>query len=82
MKAVSGIQEFVSYVVSSLADRPEKANVSRREEGGRHIFDVRVDEEDIARLLGHSGNTVMAVRNLASAAAAHQGVDVGVEVLE
>lgn len=82
MQAVTGIQEFVSYVVTGLADRPERANVSRRQEGGRHVFDVRVDEDDIARLLGHSGNTVMAVRNLAAAAAAHQGVEVGVEVLE
>jgi uncharacterized protein len=82
MKEVNGIQEFVSYVVNSLADRPERVNVSRREEGGRHIFDVRVDEEDIARLLGRSGNTVLAVRNLASAAAAHHGITVGVEVLE
>jgi predicted RNA-binding protein YlqC (UPF0109 family) len=82
MQAVAGIQEFVSYVVNALADRPERANVSRREEGGRHVFDVRVDEEDIGRLLGHSGNTVTAVRNLAAAAAAHHGLDVGVEVLE
>jgi predicted RNA-binding protein YlqC (UPF0109 family) len=82
MQAVTGIQDFVSYVVTGLAGRPEKANVSRREEGGRHVFDVRVDEDDMGRLLGHSGNTVMAVRNLATAAAAHHGVEVGVEVLE
>ena len=82
MEAVAGIHEFVNYVVTCLADRPDRANVSRREEGGRYVLDVRVDEEDIARLLGRSGNTVMAVRNLAAAAAAHQGVEVGVEVIE
>lgn len=82
MQAVAGIEDFVNYVVRCLADRPEKASVSRRQEGARHVFDVTVDEDDIARLLGHSGNTVMAVRNLAAAAAAHQGVEVGVEVLE
>ena len=82
MEAVTGIQDFVNFVVTGLAGRPEKANVSRRQEGGRHVFDVRVDEDDMGRLLGHSGNTVMAVRNLAAAAAAHHGVEVGVEVLE
>ena len=82
MQAVTGIQDFVSYVVTALAGRPDKANVSRRQEGARHVFDVRVDEDDMGRLLGHSGNTVMAVRNLAAAAAAHHGVEVGVEVLE
>ena len=82
MQAVAGIQDFVSYVVTCLADRPEKANVSRRQVGERHVFDVRVDEDDMGRLLGHSGNTVMAVRNLATAAAEHHGVEVGVEVME
>ncbi len=80
--AVTGIQEFVNYVVHSLADQPEKASVVHRQEGARHVFDVRVGGGDIARLLGHSGNTVMAIRNLAAAAAAFQGAEVGVEVLE
>lgn len=82
MEAVAGIQDFVQYVVAGLTGRPENASVSRRQEGARHVFDVRVDEGDIGRILGHSGNTVMAVRNLAAAAAAHQGLDVGVEVLD
>ena len=82
MQAVAGIQDFVSYVVTCLAGRPEKANVSRRQVGERHVFDVRVDEDDMGRLLGHSGNTVMAVRNLATAAAEHHGVEVDVELVE
>lgn len=82
MQAVSGIQDFVNYVVTTLAGRPDRAKVSCRQEGARHVFDVEVDEDDMGRLLGHSGNTVMAVRNLAAAAAAHHGVEVGVEVLE
>ena len=82
MEPVTGIHDFVNFVVTSLADQPEKSTVVRRQEGGRTVFDVRVDESDIARLLGRSGNTVMAVRNLASAAAIRHGLDVGVEVLE
>lgn len=82
MEAVSGIQEFVNYVVTGLADRPDKAKVSRRQEGNRCVLDVSVDESDMGRLLGHSGNTVMAVRNLAAAAGARQGLEVAVEVLE
>lgn len=82
MDTVSGIQEFVSYVVHSLADYPEKATVTPRQEGERQVINVRVDQRDIARLLGHSGNTIMAVRNLAIAAAGLRGVQVGVEILE
>jgi predicted RNA-binding protein YlqC (UPF0109 family) len=82
MEAVQGIEDFVNYVVSVLAERPENACVTRREVGSKHVFDVKVDEEDVPRFLGRSGNTVMAVRNLAVAAAEHNGVEVGVEVIE
>lgn len=82
MEAVQKIEDFVNYVVATLAGRPESAQVTRREVGSKHVFDVKVDEEDVPRLLGRSGNTVMAVRNLAIAAAARDGLDVGVEVIE
>ncbi len=72
----------MSYAVTCLAGRPESARVSCRQVGERHVFDVSVDQGDMGRLLGHCGNTVMAVRNLATAAAAHQGVEVCVEVVE
>jgi uncharacterized protein len=82
MEAVQGIEDFVNYVVSILAERPENAQITRREVGSKHVFDVKVADEDVPRLLGRSGNTVMAVRNLAIAAGEHNGVEVGVEVIE
>ena len=82
MEAVQKIEDFVNYVVGTLAERPESAQVTRREAGGKHVFEVKVDEEDVPKLLGRSGNTVMAVRNLAIAAAARDGLEVGVEVIE
>lgn len=82
MEAVQGIEDFVNYVVATLAGRPESAQITRREVGSKHVFDVKVDDEDVPRLLGRSGNTVMAVRNLAIAAGERDGLDVGVEVVE
>ncbi len=82
MEAVQGIEDFINYVVATLAGRPESAQITRREVGIKHIFDVKVDDEDVPRLLGRSGNTVTALRNLAIAAAERDGLDVGLEVVE
>lgn len=82
MESVAGIQNFLEFVVQRLADRPETAKVTRRENGGRHIFDLAVDEDDIPRLIGHSGSTVTALRNIACAAGERHGVAVGVEVVD
>ena len=80
METVNGIEEFVQYVVTGLADDPGRASVSSSKEGDRHVIRVKVAPDDMARLLGRSGNTVSAVRNLAVAAGARHGVEVGVEV--
>lgn len=82
MEPADSIQQFVEFVVRTLADRPEQASVSRREEAGRLYLEVRVEEEDLPRLLGRGGNTVMALRHLAVAAGARQGLDLSVEVLD
>jgi predicted RNA-binding protein YlqC (UPF0109 family) len=82
MDTVSGLQEFVTTVVAMLADEPDRAAVTRRELGKRTVMEIRVAEKDMPRLLGRGGNTIMAIRNLAAAAAVRDGLDVGVEVME
>lgn len=82
MDTVSGLQEFVTNVVVTLADEPTRAVVTRRDTDKRTVMEIRVAEQDVPRLLGRGGNTIMAIRNLAAAAAARDGLDVGVEVIE
>jgi predicted RNA-binding protein YlqC (UPF0109 family) len=80
MEEVSGIQQFLEFVVLGITNRPAHASVTRREQNGATIFDLTVDGEDIPRLIGTAGGTVNALRSLAQASADRHGLKVGVEI--
>lgn len=82
MESVSGIHQFLEFVVHGITNRPDQARVTRREQNGSTIFDVSADGEDIPRLIGTAGGTVNALRSLAQASADQHGLKVGVEISE
>ncbi len=82
MEAVSGIHQFLEYVVLGITNLPQQARVTRREQNGATIFDLSADGEDIPRLIGTAGGTVNALRSLAQASADRHGLKVGVEIAE
>lgn len=82
MEAVSGIQQFLEYVVLGITNQPQQARVTRREQNGATIFDLSANGEDIPRLIGTAGGTVNALRALAQASADQHGLKVGVEIAE
>ncbi|MES2707452.1 MAG: KH domain-containing protein [Verrucomicrobiota bacterium] len=82
MEAVSGIQQFLEFVIGGIAERPSAASVTRREQNGSTIFDLAVDGGDIPRLIGTGGGTVNALRSLAQGAADRHGLRVGVTISE
>jgi uncharacterized protein len=82
MEAVSGIHQFLEFVVLGITNRPHQARVTRREQNGTTIFDLSADGEDIPRLIGSAGGTVNALRSLVQAAAERDGLKVGVEICD
>jgi uncharacterized protein len=82
MEAVSGIHQFLEFVVLGITNRPQQARVTRREQNGTTIFDLSADGEDIPRLIGSAGGTVNALRSLVQAAAERDGLKVGVEICD
>ena len=81
MDPLVGIRDFLEFVLAGLVRHPDQAAVIREEEDAQHSFLLRVAEDDVARVLGRSGHGIMAIRNLAQAAAAlhHMTVKVRVE---
>ena len=82
MEAVSGIHQFLEFVVQGITARPHDASVTRREQNGATIFDLSADGEDIPRLIGTAGGTVNALRSLAQASADQHGLKIGIEISE
>ena len=80
--SLSDLQGFVEYVAKSLVDAPEevRVNLETREDGSVLKIDCR--KEDIGKIVGKRGKTIMAIRSLVSGAAGRQHKRVSVDVMD
>ena len=76
------LEAFVEYVVKSLVDAPEEVAISLAESDKGTTIQVRCRKEDIGKIVGKRGKTIMAIRSLVSGAAGRQHKRVSVDVLD
>jgi hypothetical protein len=55
---------FIEYVVKSMVDHPEDVTVSEQQDSNAVLVDVRVNEQDMGRVIGKNGRVVNALRTL------------------
>lgn len=76
------MKEFVEYVIKALVDHPEEVDV-REVDGERVVvFELRLNQTDIGKVIGKSGRTITAIRTLLTSAAAKQGKRAMLEIIE
>ena len=77
------LEGFVDYVVKALVDYPDEVSVETVEkEDGSSSIQIRCRKEDIGKIVGKRGKTIMAIRSLVSGAAGRQRKRVSVDVLD
>lgn len=81
-EALKSLQDFVSYVVSSLVDKPEQVTLGLAEKRDLTIIQVHCFKKDIGKIIGKSGKTITALRTLVSSAAARNRLHVTVDVMD
>lgn len=82
MDPATAIQDFIRYVIVQLIDEPEAASVHHQIEGDEHQYRIRLAEGDAGRVIGKGGNTITAIRSIATAAAQKSGMKISVEIDE
>jgi uncharacterized protein len=76
------MKAFVEFVVKALVDHPEEVDV-REVDGERVVvFEVRLNQGDIGKVIGKSGRTITSIRTLLTSAAAKQGKRAMLEIIE
>ena len=76
------MQEFVEYVVKGLVDQPDAVTVTEVEGEDTTVYELRMDSEDVAKVIGRRGVTINAIRSLLQAGAAKKGMRCGLEIIE
>ncbi|MFQ5809506.1 MAG: KH domain-containing protein [Armatimonadota bacterium] len=76
------MQELVEYLVRQLVDDPDAVHVTPIEGERMILFEVRVAEDDMGKVIGKHGRTAHAIRTIVSAAAMKQNKKATVEILD
>ena len=73
----------LAYIARSMVEHPDDVEVTTAPgEGTQTIFRLRVNPEDMGRVIGRHGRTARAIRQLARAAAAKAGVSAYIEIVD
>ena len=78
---VKDLECFVDYVVRALVDSPDQVKVSYETRGqDESIIKIDCNKDDVGKIVGKKGKTIMAIRSLVSGAAGRMQKKVSVEV--
>ena len=76
------MNDFVESVVKALVDNPEEVNVTEVIGERGAVYEVRVAQTDLGKVIGKGGQTVKSMRALMTAIAAKHGKRVGLEIID
>ena len=77
------MKDLVEYLARALVDNPDEVTVESFEEvDGTIVYELRVAEGDVGKVIGRSGRTVNALRTVVRAAATRDGRRVLVDVVD
>ncbi len=76
------MKELIQYIVKALVDNPDKVSVTEIAGEKSIIFELRVGEGDLGKVIGKEGRTAKAIRTIITAAAMKQGKRTVLEIIE
>lgn len=76
------MKELIDYLARSLVDHPEKVDVQQQRSGGKIRLELFVAKDDMGRVIGKSGKVANAMRALLRVAAAREGKEVSLTIVE
>lgn len=75
------MKELVEFLAKSLVANPEEVRVTEREEGDTTIFELKVAQEDMGKVIGKQGKIAKAIRSLVKAASVKENRRVNVDIV-
>jgi uncharacterized protein len=76
------VRALIEQVAKALVDAPDAVLVTQLEEDGTTVLELEVAPNDLGKVIGKSGRTARAMRNLAGAVGMKANKRVELEILE
>jgi uncharacterized protein len=79
---VPALRELVLYLARALVEHPDAVMVEEIDEPDATVFELKVAESDLGRVIGRQGRTAKALRTVLSAASAKMKRRAILEIIE
>ena len=76
------MKELVIYIAQALVDHPEQVEVKEIAGEKTLIYELKVGQGDLGKVIGKEGRTAKAIRSIITAAAMKIGKRAQLEILE
>lgn len=64
------MKELITMIARALVDKPDEVIVSERGGNPASVLELKVDKEDLGKIIGKQGRTAKALRTILGAASA------------
>ena len=61
------LQEVIEHLVAGIVDNPDDVSVRTKQTRNGDLFEVRVNPDDLGKVIGRQGRTATAIRTVAGA---------------
>ncbi|MCS7258020.1 MAG: KH domain-containing protein [candidate division WOR-3 bacterium] len=76
------MKELIEYMAKALVDHPDQVSIKEIAGEKTLIYELRVGQGDLGKIIGKEGRTAKAMRTIIAAAAMKQGKRAQLEILE
>lgn len=76
------MKELVEYIAKALVDHPDKVEIKEIAGEKTLIYELRVGEGDLGKIIGKEGRTAKAIRTILTAASMKKGKRAQLEIIE
>ena len=76
------MKELIKYIAQALVDNPEEVEVSEIEGGHTLVIELKVAKQDMGKVIGKQGHTIMAMRTVLNAASRKIKKNAVLEIIE
>jgi len=76
------LKELIELIIKGIVDNPDKVEINEIIGEKTSIFEVRVDSNDIGKVIGRQGRNIKSIRTVVNAAAQKDDKRVAIEIIE
>ena len=76
------MKDLLIYIARNLVDNPDEVSVVERETESETVFELRVNQADMGKVIGRHGRIAKEIRALMRSVAQRQGKRISVDIVD